>query len=908
MAVEDRPNAFVALGIDPDAPWDPAGYEVALQTKRAEWSRDSDKPLGSAKATAARRALDSMDEFRRVLADPAAREQERAAARRIMADERVRRAAAFDSELGIMLAKGFLWDAELAKLHRDHPVPSADRDRAERLAGLPVRDVSGEFRVPERLDPSTAKSIAGLLAAVGEKSLYTLLFKADPTVGAKSPLPRLHQAAKRLSEKNLNREKHLPGVAETQALAGHAMSIFASEKEQARYDNTLALAPVDELMAKYQSALNAIKRFEPGQVDQFLAEAVAAGAEADVARAMLMLHFGRLKWVVPFPADADPEEAARQRCEACQARNDPENQFCLACGVRLRIECPACARTVSGHGSCGGCGFPVGDYDWAALLARECAEAAGRDDLAAAEEKLAAAKRAWPSDGADELAVRLGECGEQVNRLREQVAAEERRVVGQVRTLIGQRNYHAVRNRVTDARATLAGRDQFLREATEHIDEADRLCDRADRAADVQEQLAGYALALAQCADHQRARRAINALPPESPHDLRAEPAGAAIRLSWQPSDSDNPRYVVVRKTGDAPPATLADGVRLATVRRTAYEDRAPEPGIPLHYTVFAQRVTGIVSETGAATAEPAFVAGEISLVSQRVGDGTVELEWRLPVHAVGAAVQRTTGGQTTDIAPLGLSRLRDEGLANDVPHTYTVRAVYPGRLSRGVTVSLVPCQPPEPPGPVRVRTVPGNLGLCYRIVDLLPQGAGPDSATVLWTQHRPRIRAGEQYSVTELAKSGSLIDAAAAEGFALPRAGLYYFAQVVLRNGVGYVGQIRRYAARDEVGGLEARDRGGAVLITWKWPDGCRAAVVACGRDDWPPDPADAPSRTVVERAGDEETGSYRFDGAASGRKVFVVVAAAEIREDEVFVATGVRCSAEAAPAKRRKWKRKRA
>jgi hypothetical protein len=899
MVNDNRPNYFLLLGIDPDAPWDETAFELRLSAKRAEWSRIVLNGVTTSNAVlAAQAALDHREDIKWVMSDRAARERERADAHRRAADERERQRANLERDLRIVLSKGFLWDAEAAALRRNYPDLAADPEVAERLDSLPTRGFAEQHAVPDQLDPATANRIRALLDYLAEKSLYTLLATVDPAVGKNASLDRLSTAANALYQQTLRDMNKTPQLSARQELAGHAMQVFRKDHDRSRYDNTLALAPVVDLITKYQVALAAVKRFEAGQVEQFLEDASAADADRDVALAMLLKHFGMLKWTVLLPPAALARTRLDQeRCGACQSWNDTENQFCVVCGSRLRITCPSCDRTVSGHGTCVHCGFPVGGFDWSRLLVRQCEELLDQQDLAGAEEKLASAKQAWPSDGADELAVRLGQCGTRLTRLHEQRAAEDEKTAGQLRMLIGQRNYHAALNRASHAPVTVPDRERTIREAEEHIREADRLCDVARRAS-TRQQIDYYSQALTHCADHRRAQVALSALPPEPPHDLRVESVDGIVRLAWTPSNTDDVRYVVVRKPGTMAPTSVADGSRVTTVRQTTCDDRAPELGVPLHYAVFAQRGTGTASEHGAATTDPVFLTGQITVTAQRVDDGAVELEWQLPSYAAGVVVERTAAEKTVAVPATEPTRLRDEGLANGVSHTYTLRASYPApdgghHLSAGVSVSLTPGRPPERPGPVHIRTVTPNLGLCYRLVDLLPQGTAP--GRVLWTQHRPPIRSGEQHPVTDLARYGSLLTETATQSFALPRPGLYYFAQVVIRHDIGYVGGIRRYAARDEVGELTARNLDDIIRLTWVWPDGCTTALIAYGHEDWPPDPTVATHRTLVDRIGNDRVGRYDIDGTtfSSEQKFHFVVASAERRDDEVFVATGLRCAA---------------
>lgn len=914
MPRENRPNYFVLLGIDPDKAWNQASFESLLQTKRALWSRTVLNGVKTSKAVVtAQDAIGRYNDIRYVMADPAKREREREDAHARRADERDQKRTDFERDLRIMMSKGFLWDAEVPALRRSYPELLADPEIADRIDRIPTRGIAEQHVVPAQLDPSKAKRIRDLLDQLGERSLYTLLATVEPGVGERATHERLAGAANALyqqTQRDMNKQD--PRLLARQELAGHAMQVFGSAADRDRYDSTLAVAPVTALIAKYQTALAPIKRIETGQVEQFLAEAAAAGADAEVALAMLLKHFETLKWTVLPPADALQQASDDQvRCAACQAWNDKDNEFCAVCGTRSRIECPSCGHAVPGHGACARCGFPVGDHDWATLLVRECAESLDRQDLPGAEDKLAAAARAWPSDGEDELAERVRQCRTAVAQLREKRTAEDSSAARRLHTLVGQRNYHAALAKANSAPTSVPDRERVIEEAKAHIGKADRLCDTANRpGTSTRQQVEYYTQALTHCADHARAQRALGALPPEPPRELRAEPTGSTVRLTWQPPASDDVRYVVVRKPG-AVPVSVSDGTRVATVRRTTYEDTTPDSGVPLHYAVFAQRRTGTTSERAAATERPVFRTGQVVITAQRVDDGVVELEWQLPVNATGVAVRRTAGGTTTDVGAPEQTRLRDETVTNGVSCTYTLRARYPGtdELSAGTSVTLIPGPSPESPGPVHVRTVTRNLGLCYRLVDLLPQGAAPGTARVLWTQHRLPVRPGEQRPVTELARFGALLAETDALGFALPRQGLYYFVQVMIQQGSAYFGDVRRYAARDEIGEVSARNLGDTIRLTWTWPDGSTAALVAYDHDEWPADPAVAPHQVLVERIGNDHTGTCDVVGTTPEREQIFrfVVASAESADGEVFVSTGTRCAARLTPQQQNPSRRSR-
>src|SRR5947199_5481148 len=108
MATEAaRPNYFLLLGIDPDAAWDDGEFERALADRKKTWTK-ARGGIGTKPATiAAKENFGRITHIQQTMRDPAAREQERVAARAATETERQRRVREVARTLDILLAKGF---------------------------------------------------------------------------------------------------------------------------------------------------------------------------------------------------------------------------------------------------------------------------------------------------------------------------------------------------------------------------------------------------------------------------------------------------------------------------------------------------------------------------------------------------------------------------------------------------------------------------------------------------------------------------------------------------------------------------------------------------------------------------------------------------------------------------------
>src|SRR5438445_428828 len=172
MASDTRPNYFLLLGLDPDQPWNEARYHSQLRAKRNEWSRQRTRGIKTSTASVeARRGLELVPDIVRVMGDAAERERERKAARAHRAGEEAARRVEFERTLEIILGKGFLYDVEEADLRRQYGDLMNSPDMVQRLARVQRRPFDAAQVVPDRLEPSTASTIRGLLEEVGTESL-----------------------------------------------------------------------------------------------------------------------------------------------------------------------------------------------------------------------------------------------------------------------------------------------------------------------------------------------------------------------------------------------------------------------------------------------------------------------------------------------------------------------------------------------------------------------------------------------------------------------------------------------------------------------------------------------------------------------------------------------------------------
>src|SRR5215470_13207969 len=110
---DDRPNFFVLLGLDPNAPWDDAVFQRELARAQNEWSRLASTGMRNRpKTVQAQRNLNLIPSIVDVMSDASGRDQERERARGLKATELAARGKVAADRLALLLARGYLFDEE----------------------------------------------------------------------------------------------------------------------------------------------------------------------------------------------------------------------------------------------------------------------------------------------------------------------------------------------------------------------------------------------------------------------------------------------------------------------------------------------------------------------------------------------------------------------------------------------------------------------------------------------------------------------------------------------------------------------------------------------------------------------------------------------------------------------------
>jgi hypothetical protein len=711
-----RPSFFTLLGLDPDAKWDEVQFDRVLREKGHQWSRESNGVATTSTARAAKQYLRWLPEIEKAMRDPAAREMQAEAGRKDRAAAIVRRRLELENRLEIILRKGFVFDTERTAIQKDYPDYRdllQGRPLGRRLEAADTRSEPASAPRKPRLDPVKAKAVRAALEVLHLPTLYEVLRTVDKDVTETSPLPALRAAADKLYQQAHRTMDKSPEVGARQQLAGFAKDIFSDEDRRRRYDTTVSLQPLDDLIRQLDQAL-VVAHVEASQVEWLLGKAQERGIDREVAVLEVAAYFTQRKKTVELPRAA-AEEALRRsvRCWNCGGPNEPVDgpeARCALCEAPLRITCPSCRATVPGEAKqCGKCGLNVWKRGYVAVTVEDLEAALRQRDLDSARAKLAAAKRDWslPPDSEDGLAARIRRCQVQLQELEQE---EQRSLADLTRTvaaMMDEHRYQSARSKLLTTSPRFPHRERLLLETVGHVREADDLYQRAMQPGVGNERRADLlARALDVCADHQQARRALAEIPPPPPLDLRAVPSasGDMVHLTWR-RPPDQLSFIVVRKIGSRPPVSPRDGTHVATVTTPNCDDPSPEPGVPLWYAVFSRRV-GNPSESGAATlVRPVVLVPEVAELRLVADPSSVTGSWRAHPRTRQVMVTRRelqpprSPDDGQPVQPVTLMGFVDSQVRTGVTYHYRVSAVYvTPEGQRYVSSGMVASATPELP------------------------------------------------------------------------------------------------------------------------------------------------------------------------------------------------------------------
>lgn len=827
------PNFFDILDLDPAQPWDEEQFQRVLRTKRAEWTKRARHPKY---ATLYNSYLEMVPKIKAVMSDPELRQQEANAALALRQERGQDQQKQFDEQLELLTAKGFVTEDDIQTLVATYSIDESQVRQTLKQRKIQVRAGTANGQ-DNALAMSTMDTIQTQLQLLNKRDLYDFLGIAET-----SATSDLLEAARRIYNETLQKASKTAEVTATSVLAGQAMRIFESEDERQKYDRARELLPYEQLLAPRLSNLlqGPDKTLYAGQFQMLLALARTEGLDADTAERYIRQRARRMGAVVEV---ADFEAIKQQRrCPNCGTLSQDTARNCPTCGTPLESDCPGCGQTIlTEHNACPHCGFPIGELFIIQHMLDDAADLATEQRYDLAEEKFRSAQHIWtklPSRShsnaiTQELEALMAEAEEDLAWMRQQMAA--------LQSMIDEKRFYAARDTLREIEAEwgpLKDERQQIETAIAHTEERLKLA----RAATGDEAVQLYVEILADCADCEPAREALERIPPSAPGELTIRQSNQVVNLEWTPSPSDSVRYTVVRKAHSRP-VSVNDGTVLATVAGIRYDDTSPVVGVPLYYGVYADR-GGVPSDDASFSKNPVLLVRGVSNLTAQVNDQEVYLSWEAPESVEAVLVVRSGAGNPRSpkegeaVHTLDKTQVIDKDLQNGKTYYYGVFCQYvdhKGQIitSPGAFVSATPQVPPSPITEMQIEVV--KTGAEH---ELLLSWEPPEKGqvVVVSTTRPPSFDVGWVVDEQTLSSEGEIIYGGPGEiGTVVEAARIVYFTPVVLFGGMAYIGKTVDYASLEDVSNVRVQNLGAELQLRWEWPRNCQKVIVAYSHSEYP-------------------------------------------------------------------------
>jgi hypothetical protein len=890
-------NLFLVLDLDPTKPWNQAEYEQRLQEKRREWSGIVN--AGTPKAREADRNLKSMSNLKKIAADPAQRDAHAKKAQELKSSGRVAQEQELAEKLKLLQAKGHLLEEEVQNLIRKYAGTFSEKEIRGRI-GVPIEKYSEPPRpVQEPLAPTSMRNIQQSLDHLKKNDLYDFLGgnrKTDTTalLSRTTEIDRpIHEKAGKTFEDD-----------QTLILIGYCKDIFSSSEKTARYNESLRRKKYDKLKQSAKEIGAVTREISPAQISALLHDASEENLDIDETLAVLKEYTHELGYHLILAADTVATVARLQQCGYCFTLNPADNKHCQNCTKALQEKCPACGKSVAtSSNACGNCGFSLVNRGLVNVLIDEANQAILDRDFAVALRRVTEARRAWLADGKDPLAEEL----RNLNAIIEPQHTAQEKFIKELQELLRKRDFYAARALGSKAKDSLpAGSDlleAYERQVEPGIAKAEKAVEAANEVLLHQKNLDLVVLrcqeALNACADCAEARAILAKVPPEPPGELTAVLGEKAVRLSWQPGESKNVAYSIVRKQNSRP-VSVKDGQKLGTVAGTVFDDVDAEAGIPYYYAVFTDR-EGVSSNEGAGLSEPVLLLREVEALIERVDDRQIHLSWTAPSNVHEVNVVRSSNGFPASpydglaVPTIGQDQAVDSAVENGRTYYYTVFCQFKdanGRLksTSGVNIKAVPQKPPAPIDKVEILASGQSHN---RIVRLNWDEPSKGDVVVVRAAKSQGLTSGATMSRAELTQYGEVLSAHT-DHFVdkLDESGVYYYLPVVLFGNVAYIGREQRYASADDVTGLTVHNMGDALRLQWNWPKNCVQVKVAYSHTDWPILETAATTSFTLSRAQYDLNGWFDIKQSATA-DYYITVFAVIGQGEQAIVSSGTEPSA---------------
>ncbi len=352
--------------------------------------------------------------------------------------------------------------------------------------------------------------------------------------------------------------------------------------------------------------------------------------------------------------------------------------------------------------------------------------------------------------------------------------------------------------------------------------------------------------------------------PPPGVPSVFARYGDGVVNITWEPAPTEKPvEYHVLRRQGAVLPKNTEDGDMLPVTTQTRCRDRDVTAGMSYTYTVYT--LLDEVYSRGGTSSAPVNILAEVTGLTAKSGDRTIELHWKTPLNAARVLVRRDTRppAHINDGHPVpitGAGHAGDQNLENGKTYHYLVCCTYRPNgggelISKGLRIDTSPNYLPAEVKDFTLQGVEKEV-----VCTWTPPGHG--QVVVIRSSTPHRREPGYRLTVEQMDGLGKRVTTGKNNAHDLkPDIREPYYSIFTVAGTHAVAGGHGYGVVYPDITGLKYQTTPDGVILNWVWPEGCNAVRIVRKEGQWPESPDDpeaahiACSRVDYKGAGEKYT-----------------------------------------------------
>lgn len=741
----------------------------------------------------------------------------------------------FDELLEILATKGYITNKQLnnvyTKLSTDFS--KADIDRRISKKKIQIKDFDEKKRkniqiLFPSLDESILKATRNYLNVFKNKNIYEFLDVSENS--------SIDQISKKYSDKDKywNQRKLDNDKTAAQKILGFVKA-YILEGDPQKYKNSLQYEAMSKFDLKIEIIFG-IGFLEEQKLAEIISKAKSKKINEDFAEAYIRDKAEKKN--IPVLEQSDTNII---KCPECYSLNKKSNDHCENCGQPLYIVCIKCKRKEPASiKACTVCGFVFNNIAKVNYLLEKYRILHSQGKKKEALSSVIEAKKLLGGDN-NGLDKKISKLQEELKKL-DAIYHSSELSLSDKELYKAREEIRKLQDISPDYNVNGKTLDEMLSTLNSEIKRVEielQLAKGLEQKGKNDEAVIAYENILNLCKDCNDARNGLERIPPEPPKNMAISFHQGVVSINWKKSPSiGDIKYHLIRKEGSKS-TSINDGKIIIETKYLAAEDNTGEVGHNYYYCLFAER-NGAFSLNVATTDCVLFYADVINF-TLNPGDGVIEGTWELPGSVKRVSVYRKEGdipskvGDGEEISVLGLTKFIDKKVQNGQKYFYKIFCEFVDHknsaiITKGVEASSVPNSPPTALKNFTIEKDEAKI-----VIKWLPLTTG--SVYIMKSQKAPAYKEGEVISKSEISKIGTLLSSSGNNYAAdnVPHRGIYFYTAITIENDSAVIGKTHKLNFVEDVSTVRGNYLGSHIQLKWKWPVGCKEALVSWRHDVYP-------------------------------------------------------------------------